>query len=479
MEKVRIGMEMASKWTDATFMIILVIPYIISYLASTIYFLLQGQFLFSVLPTILTVFLWNFVYHGGDGGVDTKKYIVFHDAALERTYANRRYPMCELYEDYIDGKIDFNTEIEGGDCLEILINHRDEFVNYKITMRKIRWLLSQFIPPWLMKSGFGFGSSSFKDKASTKKEIAEHYDRGNDFFNAFMGPSMVYTSGVFHNLDQTLEEAQFNKMQLICEKIQLKKGEKFLDIGCGWGTLARHAAREFDAEATGVTLSVEGKAWCDMKSKEEKTPTEILCMDYRDIPQDRKFDKIASIEMAEHVGLQNFVDPYLAGVSRLMKDDGIFLMQVAGLRQGSNWQDVAWGLFMSKYIFPGADASTPLNWYIKQLELAGFEVHSVETIGRHYSHTLHKWYDNWMTHREEITENPKYGDRLFRLWEFFLAWSTVAAGQGSATCYQIVAHKNKYDYPRDRWCDVDYVSSKNLVGVGASLHLKPKKHKRN
>jgi len=216
-----------------------------------------------------------------------------------------------------------------------------------------------------------------------------------------------------------------------------------------------------------------------MKSKEEKTPTEILCMDYRDIPQDRKFDKIASIEMAEHVGLQNFVDPYLAGVSRLMKDDGIFLMQVAGLRQGSNWQDVAWGLFMSKYIFPGADASTPLNWYIKQLELAGFEVHSVETIGRHYSHTLHKWYDNWMTHREEITENPKYGDRLFRLWEFFLAWSTVAAGQGSATCYQIVAHKNKYEYPRDRWCDENYVSSKNLVGVGASLHLKPKKHKRN
>lgn len=79
---------------------------------------------------------------------------------------------------------------------------------------------------------------------------------------------------------------------------------------------------------------------------------------------------------------------------------------------------------MSKYIFPGADASTPLNWYVKQLEIAGFEVHSVETIGRHYSHTLHRWYDNWMSNREEMTD--KYGSHLFRLWEFFLAWCKLA-----------------------------------------------------
>ena len=103
-------------------------------------------------------------------------------------------------------------------------------------------------------------------------------------------------------------------------------------------------------------LSVEGKKWCDMKNDEENVETEILCRDYRDIPKDRRFNKISSIEMAEHVGLANFVDPYLSGVYRLLEDDGIFLMQVAGLRQGSNWEDVAWGLFMSRYIFPGADA---------------------------------------------------------------------------------------------------------------------------
>ena len=258
---------------------------------------------------------------------------------------------------------------------------------------------------------------------------------------------------------------QDNKMTLICDKIMLEKGESVLDIGCGWGTLARHAAKEFGAKATGVTLSSEGKIYCDLASKKEKIPTEILHCDYREIPKDRKFDKITSIEMAEHVGIGNFVDPYLTSVKNLMaKKDSKFLMQVAGLRQGSNWQDVAWGLFMSKYIFPGADASTPLNWYIRQCELAGFEVHSVETIGRHYSHTLHKWYDNWMSHKDDIqsgkidaiSEHSK-GEHLFRLNEFFLAWSVVASGQSSATCYQILMHPNEYDYPRDQWVDKAHV----------------------
>ena len=126
-------------------------------------------------------------------------------------------------------------------------------------------------------------------------------------------------------------------------------------------------------------------------------------------------------------------------------------LQVAGLRKGFTWQDTQWGLFMSRYIFPGADASTPLYWYVKQLELAGFEVHSVENVGRHYSHTLHAWYDNWMKN-QDTPQMKGYPDRLKRLWEIFLAWSTVAAGIGCATCYQIVAHKNTYTFEREKFC---------------------------
>ena len=150
------------------------------------------------------------------------------------------------------------------------------------------------------------------------------------------------------------------------------------------------------------------------------------------------------------VGIANF-QLFLTNCRDMLKDDGLFYMQVAGLRKGSNWQDTQWGLFMSRYIFPGADASTPLYWYIKQLELAGFEVHSTENVGRHYSHTLHAWYDNWMTNKNAPALKD-YPDRLKRLWDIFLAWSVVASGIGSATCYQIVAHKNTYTFPRDTFC---------------------------
>lgn len=486
---------MATRWTDPTIVLVGLLPTVVGVAgtfgwgASCLYKTLSEHGLevameahqnclttalaWMVLPSLALSILWNSVYHSGDGGVDTEKYVVFHNDALRKMYAHRRIPMCELYELFVDGELSFSKDCEGGDCFKVLHHHRNEFVNYKVTMRQVWWLLSQFQP---FTGGLGHGNSSKKDIESTTKEIEEHYNRGNAFFHAFMGDAMVYTSGIFKSIPQfasdhgdyaasasdlTLEQAQFNKMQAICDKLQLQEGEKFLDIGCGWGTLVRHAAREYGAESTGVTLSQEGKKYCDATAAAENTQSEILHMDYRNIPEDRKFDKIASIEMAEHVGLNNFVDPYLKNIyDRLPEDNGIFLMQVAGLRQGSDWEDVAWGLFMNKYIFPGADASTPLNWYIKQLELAGFEVHSVETIGRHYSHTLHKWYDNWMSRKDAILSgeidaerNDLNGERLFRMWEFFLAYSVVASGQGSATCYQICAHPNKKEYPRDRWVD--------------------------
>jgi len=448
--------------------------------------------LLLVLPSLFSYVIWNFWYHGGsdDFGVDTEHYIKFNNAAVRRQYAKRRIPMCELAELYVDGDIAFQPTVEQGDVLAILHKHRHKFVNYKTTARQLVWVVQQALP---FSGGHGHGNSSYKDVASTAKEIEEHYNRGNAFFRAFMGNAMVYTSGVFKSMpsfgapeaaamsgklgkgamsyaesasDGTLEQAQFNKMQLVCEKLMLKEGESFLDIGCGWGTLIRHAVREHGATATGVTLSQEGKKYCDETAAREGVETEVLHRDYRLIPKDRKFDKIASIEMAEHIGISNFVSPYLSTVRNLLKDDkGAFLMQVSGLRQGSNWEDIAWGLFMSRYIFPGADASTPLHWYVEQLERAGFEVHSVETIGRHYAHTLHKWYDNWMANKEAILSGDidaeresLRGDRLFRMWEFFLAYSVIASGQGSATCYQILAHPNTYEYPRDLWVDGDHVS---------------------
>ena len=376
--------------------------------------------------------------------------LLCQDNSLKKKWGKRKIPMNILVEEFLNDNIAFKK-----DCYETLANDREKFIDWRPDWGLIAFILKQLFP---------ISSSSFKSISATAHEIADHYDRGNDFFNAFLGPAMIYTSAFYQGLDQTLEQAQVNKLNMLCEKLHLKPGMTFLDIGCGWGTLVRHAAKNFKAKAAGVTLSAEGAAWCRGRAQAEgltEKECEILNCDYREIPSNRKFDAISAVEMAEHVGIANF-GLFLGNVRSMLNDDGLFYMQVAGLRKGSNWQDTQWGLFMSRYIFPGADASTPLYWYVKQLELAGFEVHSVETVGRHYSHTLHAWYDNWMTNKD-TPQLSAYPDRLKRLWEIFLAWSTVAAGIGTATCYQIVAHKNVYSFPRDIFCSKESAGTRTML----------------
>lgn len=138
---------------------------------------------------------------------------------------------------------------------------------------------------------------------------------------------------------------------------------------------------------------------------------DFLVTDYRDIPDGEKFNAISSVEMAEHVGLANF-QTYLNKVKTNLEDDGAFYMQVAGLRKGSDWKDISWGIFMAQYIFPGADASTPLNWYVNELEQAGMEIESIENVGIHYSLTLHEWYKNWM--KNEVRIWSEFGANLER-----------------------------------------------------------------
>ena len=406
-----------------------------------------------------------------DRTVDTNKFLTWRDPALQRYYSHRRIPMAELYEMYIEEKFDWNVECEGGDCLLILQNHRHKFVNYKFTAKQLWWLVSQFLPPIITGAGLGTGSSSGKSIKETTKEIDEHYNKGNSVFAAMLGPSMTYTCGIFDKKpgfasdvyagdyrksakDGELERAQHRKFETICNRLHMQHDQSFLDIGCGWGTLSRHACRNRGTEATAVTLSVEGRRYCNESCDKLNMTVNTLLCDYRDMPRTQKFDNIASIEMAEHVGLHNFCQPYLSKVKGMMKSHSSrFFLQVSGIKQGANWEDMAWGLFMSKYIFPGADASTPLNWYIKMCERAGFEVENVHTVGRpHYSYTLHKWYDNWMAHREEILNGSidaisthSQGVHMFRLQEFFLGWSVIAAAQGSASCYQIVMRPNTYD----------------------------------
>ncbi len=229
---------------------------------------------------------------------------------------------------------------------------------------------------------------------------------------------MIYTSGIISdiNKEESLEQLQDNKLGIVCEKIGLKHGETLLDIGCGWGTLAKYASTNYGAHATGVTLGRNQTAWGNnalRKASIEESQSRILCMDYRDIPQTPGgYSKITCLEMAEHVGVKYF-SSFLKQVYDMLDDDGVFFLQIAGIRKCWQYEDLIWGLFMNKYIFPGADASTPLGWFVDKLEGAGFEIKGIDTIGVHYSATLWRWYRNWMANKEKV--EAKYGSRWFRV----------------------------------------------------------------
>lgn len=343
-----------------------------------------------------------------------------------------KVPMAKLVEDYIHGRIDIKGDFRD------FIGTRTDYVTYKLVADHVKFFLTRFIPEVTIHS-----------KKQDERIVQDHYDRGNDFFNWFLGPRMVYTSAFFTDLNQDLETAQDQKMKLVCDKLQLKRSETLLDIGCGWGTLVLYAARERDADATGITIAEEGAAYATEQIAEAgySDSARILRMDYRDIPH-KKYNKISCLEMAEHVGVKYF-SRFMRQIYSMLEDDGLFYLQIAGLKAGVHMESLVWGLFMNKYIFSGADASMPLSFVVKNLEKAGFEIHSVENIGIHYSITIDRWYDNWMRNKEAIEK--KYGQFWFRLWQVFLGWSVHIAAQGNSTCFQIVCNKNLETYNRKRF----------------------------
>jgi cyclopropane fatty-acyl-phospholipid synthase-like methyltransferase len=347
-------------------------------------------------------------------------------------YSGSKVPFTTLIEDYIHGRIDIE-----GDFREF-IRRRTDFVNYKLVADHFKFLLTRFIPEVTIHS-----------KKQDERIVQDHYDRGNDFFNWFLGPRMIYTSAFFRDQGQDLETAQDQKMALVCDKLQLKAGESMLDIGCGWGTLALYAAKVRGADATGVTIATQGAAYAteQIRNAGMQESARILRMDYRDIPR-RTYNKISCLEMAEHVGVKYF-RKFMRQINGMLADDGLFYLQIAGLKAGVHMESLVWGLFMNKYIFSGADASMPLSFVVKNLEKAGFEIHSVENIGIHYSITIDRWYDNWM--RNQAAVEAKYGQFWFRLWQIFLGWSVHIAKQGNSTCFQIVCNKNLEDFNRYRW----------------------------
>jgi len=364
--------------------------------------------------------------HDG-GSADWSEFLEFQDKSLGKSYEGRKIPIEVVVEAYLGKKLDFKK-----DLLEVWL-HRNDIFRFCFTIGHLSFFFQTFVQQLT-------GHSQIQDH----REVGDVYNRGNDFYNWFLGETMIYTSGMWRNENDNLKISQERKLDTIAQYIHLKEGEEHLDIGCGWGTLISHFAKNYKSKSTGCTLAKEQVVWG--KETAEKygvsNSVQFLCCDYREIPirtENKKFNKITCLEMAEHVGIKNF-NCFLRQVNDMLADDGIFYLQIAGLRRAWQWEDLVWGLFMGRYIFPGADASCPLGFVVNQLERAGFEVHRVENMGVHYSKTIQAWYDNWKSNEEKVV--MKYGVWWFRLWLVFLGWSTIIARQGSSTVFMITCNKN-------------------------------------
>ncbi|KPH97503.1 class I SAM-dependent methyltransferase [Streptomyces sp. RLB3-17] len=272
-------------------------------------------------------------------------------------------------------------------------------------------------------------------KRSDQRAISHHYDVGNDFYEIVLGPSMVYSCAYWED-GGTLEDAQRDKLELIAQKLDLRPGQRLLDVGCGWGSMAIHAAREHGVSVVGVTLSHEQAAYARKRVADEGLTdrVEIRVQDYRDVA-DGPYDAISSIGMAEHVGAERYLE-YAEVLYSLLKPGGRLLNhQIARPpRRDESAYDV--DEFIDAYVFPDGELA-PIGTTVTQLERAGFEVRDVESIREHYALTLRRWVTNLEAQWARAVALT--GPGRARVWRLYMAASAVAFERNRIGVNQVLA----------------------------------------
>ena len=287
--------------------------------------------------------------------------------------------------------------------------------------------------------------TNFNFIKKSKMNISHHYDLSDNLYDLFLDPKRQYSCGYFKNENDTLEEAQNNKIQHIIKKLNIKQNQKVLDIGCGWGSLAIDIAKSTDCKVTGITLSKNQFDYCVKRAKELNMESNVIfkLIDYREL--DEKFDRIVSVGMFEHVG-RKFYKIFFNQIQKLLNNEGISLIHTIGSvnppRDPHPW--------VTKYIFPGGYTPS-LSEMTTPIEKAGLIVSDIEVLKFHYSHTLRHWKENCLKNKEKITE--MYDERFFRMWEFYLAGCEIAFKWGDQVVYQLQLTKNYTSTPITR----DYI----------------------
>ena len=286
-------------------------------------------------------------------------------------------------------------------------------------------------------------------KAGDAATVSYHYDQSNDFYAMFLGPSMTYTCAVFDTPETTLEDAQKAKLDLVLDKLNLKPGDRLLDIGCGWGSMEIEAAKR-GIHVLGVTLAEEqvkwGREWIRREGLEDLA--EIRLMDYRDVP-DGDFDGICSLGMMEHVGVKHY-PAYFKEIYDKLKPGAMLLNHQ--ITRTCSYAGKSAGPFIDRYIFPDGQLASPGEIELKVHD-AGFEVIHEENLRQHYALTLHHWNENLVAHWDEAVK--MVGEPKARLWGLYMAGCAYNFEMNNIQIHQYLCVKPNRDgtdsYPLRPW----------------------------
>ena len=407
--------------------------------------------LFRRYPGVITVKLWDgsSIRAGTDAasGQDSPFTLVFRRPEAVWSAVLGRDPLA-LADAYFRGELDiegdFFAALNIKDHLDALRMPAAEKLLAAFTALRLRMLNAAAHHTERLFAPSDAPRIKAHSKAENRDAIHFHYDVSNEFYALWLDRAMVYSCAYFENPEVDLDSAQQAKLEHICRKLSLRPGEKFLDIGCGWGALVIHAARHYGVQAQGVTLSPQ-----QLKIARERIEAaglgdsvKVELMDYRDLPGQAHYDKVASVGMFEHVGLKN-LPVYFATVHRLLKPHGLFLNH--GITHDSEgWQPNVSTEFINRYVFPDGQLDTISNVQ-RAMEHEKFEIADVEGLRPHYAMTLRHWVQRLERNRAQALEYVN--EATYRVWRLYMSACALQFESGEIGIYQVLASKRAVGMP--------------------------------
>ena len=356
-------------------------------------------------------------------------------------------PELGLGEVYMDGTF----VVENGsiaDVLAILLNQPEMLPRWA----KLQWWLRYLVRH----------AQQFNPRSRSKNNVAHHYDLDGRLYSLFLDADKQYSCGYFETPEATLDDAQLAKKRHLAAKLSIRRGDRVLDIGSGWGGLGLYLAEMTGANVTGITLSTEQLQLSNARAAEKNLTqsAKFFLEDYRDIPG--PFDRIVSVGMFEHVGV-DFYDIYFKRCAELLTDDGVMMLHSIGRSHGPDVTNP----WIAKYIFPGGYIPA-LSEVMPAIERAGLLVCDIEILRLHYAETLKAWRERFMARREEAVR--LYDERFAQMWEFYLASSEMSFRKQNLMNFQIQLAKRQGVVPMTR----DYIVSEEARLRGIERGTRPR-----